>query len=284
MRYISDIFRLMRPKSWIKNGLVFLPAFFSGQAMASPCAVGAISAAAGFCLLSSCVYAANDVHDAAYDRSRADRRGRPVASGRVGAPAAIAVSGLCGLVGLACLALFTTAGAAWLGAAYLAVNAAYTVRLKREPVVDVACIAAGFVLRVYAGAAACGVPVSGWLFLTVVSAAMFMGFGKRYGEMVFSGEDEWRHVVGRYDAVFLRGAVFLSAGLALCFYSLWAMQSYGGRPLYSVPVLLFLLLRYLLDVFRDVGGGDPVSIFYGDLPLSAGVVAYGVLMAALLYA
>lgn len=273
----------MRPKSWIKNGLVFLPLFFSHNLFhVGPLARTAL-AFAGFCLLSSAVYSANDIFDAAYDRRRDDKMGRPVAAGRISACQAWVCCGACMLAGVSVMAGPGMLRPAALGLAYAAVNAAYTLGLKHEPIFDVACISAGFVLRVYAGSAACGEPVSEWLFLTVVSISLALGFGKRYGEMAFSEPCCWRKSVRKYDRSFLTGAVFLFSGLAAGFYALWAVQSKDFGVAYSTAVLLLLLSRYLLDLFRNVGGGDPVGIFYHDKALSAGILLYAVLMAALLY-
>lgn len=282
MDHIKDYIRLVRPKSWIKNALAALPLFFSLKLPDPGALLRTAGAVLGFCLVSSAVYALNDAVDAAYDRGRDDRKDRPVASGRVRPGAALATAFISAVLGSCMLSYAAGIGAFLCGAAYIAVNLAYTMKLKHAPVLDVACIAAGFVLRVYAGSFACRAPVSEWLFLTVVSASLFMGFGKRYGEMAFSEPRCWRESVRRYDPDFLKGAMFVSAGLSVGFYSLWAMRA-GDVLVYSVPVLLCLLFRYLLDVFRNVGGGDPVRIFYADKLLSAGIAGYGAMMACMLY-
>lgn len=283
MFHITDILKLMRPKSWIKNILVGLPMFFSLSLFNQEDIFPVFMAFIGFCLISSAIYALNDVFDLNYDRARDDRKDRPLASGRVPVVYANWLFVILALTGFACL-LFGVSWSSWLyGLTYWIVNICYTMKLKHVPVLDVGCIAAGFVLRVYAGAAACDVEVSGWLFLTVASAALFMGFGKRYGEMSFSESRYWRESVRGYDLDFLRGAMFLSSGLAVGFYALWAMQFDTSRLVMSVPVLVLLLCRYLLDVFRNIGGGDPVRIFYADKFLSLGVIAYGILMGILLY-
>lgn len=282
LEHFLDYIRLARLKGWIKNLLVFLPVFFSLKLRDMPSLARTAGAFLGFCLVSAAVYAANDAFDAAYDRMRDDKRDRPVAAGRITAAQAGAASAVFAAAGVSAMLFLAGAGSVACAGIYMAVNAAYTAGLKRVPVLDAGCIAAGFVLRVYAGAYACGAPVSEWLFLTVASASLFMGFGKRYGEMAFSEPRCWRESVRKYDPEFLKGAVFASAGLSVGFYALWAMQA-GGPLVYSVPVLLLLLFRYLLDVFKGTGGGDPVRIFYGDRLLSAGIAGYGAVMAALLY-
>lgn len=283
MTYIADMARLMRPKSWIKNFLVALPVFFSLNLFSDDAFVRTVWAFLGFCLISSGVYAMNDVIDARYDESRYDKKNRPVAAGRIKPMHAVLFSCLLFIPGVSCLGCFASSRSGMLGMGYIAVNMLYTLCLKNFPVADVGCIAAGFVLRVYAGAAACGVMVSEWLFLTVVAASCFMGFGKRYGEMALGDPERWRKSVQGYDPGFLRGAIFLSAGLAVGFYSLWSILNSRNHLVFSVPVLLFLLYRYLLDIFKQVGDGDPVRIFYGDRVLTVGLGVYGAMMFMLLY-
>ena len=283
MTYIADMARLMRPKSWIKNFLVALPVFFSLNLFSDDAFVRTVWAFLGFCLISSGVYAMNDVIDARYDESRYDKKNRPVAAGRIKPMHAVLFSCLLFIPGVFCLGCFASSRSGMLGMGYIAVNMLYTLCLKNFPVADVGCIAAGFVLRVYAGAAACGVMVSEWLFLTVVAASCFMGFGKRYGEMALGDPERWRKSVQGYDPGFLRGAIFLSAGLAVGFYSLWSILNSRNHLVFSVPVLLFLLYRYLLDIFKQVGDGDPVRIFYGDRVLTVGLGVYGAMMFMLLY-
>lgn len=101
--------------------------------------------------------------------------------------------------------------------------------------------------------------------------------------MAFSEPACWRRSVQKYDLSFLKGAVFLFSGLAAGFYALWSVQSDAPGMAYSTAVLLLLLSRYLLDLFRNTGGGDPVGIFYSDRALSAGIFLYACLMGALLY-
>lgn len=283
MAYIADMARLMRPKSWVKNFLVALPVFFSLNLFSDDAFVRTVWAFLGFCLLSSGVYAMNDVIDARYDGSRRDKKNRPVAAGRIKPVHAVLFSCLLFIPGVTCLGCFASPRSGMLGMGYIAVNMLYTLCLKNFPVIDISCIAAGFALRVYAGAAACGVMVSEWLFLTVVAASCFMGFGKRYGEMALGDPEHWRKSVQGYDPGFLRGAIFLSAGLAVGFYSLWSILNSRNHLVFSVPVLLFLLYRYLLDVFKQVGDGDPVRIFYEDWVLTLGLGVYGAMMFMLLY-
>ena len=109
----------------------------------------------------------------------------------------------------------------------------------RTKIYDCFCIALGFVLRVYAGDAACSEPVSDWLFLTIIAMSLFMAFGKRRGEQLNVGGNETREVLRHYEINFLQGMLFVCAGLAVIFYSLWAMNR-GSNMIYTVsPVRVY---------------------------------------------
>ena len=150
MSRLRALLELLRPRQWVKNAFVLVGLVF-GHAYREPAMIVAASAATGaFCLASGAVYAFNDARDAAQDRDHPDKRDRPVARGAVPPAQAAALAGLAAASALA-LAAWTGWKVAAIVAAYLALNAAYTLGLKRVPVIDVVVIAAGFMLRLLAG-------------------------------------------------------------------------------------------------------------------------------------
>src|SRR5262249_30285540 len=93
--------RLLRPHHWTKNLACLAGAFFSGRFVDPSALVAAFWTFAVFCVTSSAVYALNDALDRDRDRQHPWKRDRPVASGAVAAPAALAVGGALAAVGLA---------------------------------------------------------------------------------------------------------------------------------------------------------------------------------------
>jgi 4-hydroxybenzoate polyprenyltransferase len=272
-----EMLRLFRFKSWLKNIFVFVPIIFAMELFNEEklASVGLIFVA--FCLVSSAVYICNDIFDARLDALHPVKKLRPIASGKVSKGVGVAFLAVL-LVASLVVAFLTNIWAGVFVAAYAVLNFGYTVLLKRVPIFDVFCIAAGFIFRIYAGGFAAGVEISDWLFLTVVAMALFMAFGKRRGELEKSAAS--REVLLKYDLGYLSSMVSLCAGLTIVFYSLWAM-SRDDYMVFTVPVVIFIVARYLF-VLQD-SHGDPTSIIYSDKIILVAGVLYGALTVALLY-
>jgi len=236
---------------------------------------------AAFCLVSSAVYVFNDMRDAAQDAAHPVKHIRPIASGAITMRRAAIFALALATAGLA-VSLSVNLLVATIAAAYIALNLAYTLWLKHKSILDCFCIAAGFVLRIYAGGAASGDPISGWLFLTIVAMSLFMAFGKRRGEMLRLGSNETRKVLQRYDIDFLKGMTFVCAGLSIVFYSLWAMHR-GSNMIYTVPLIVFMVSKYLLLIHSNDSHGDPTMVILENKSLLVACGLYGVLTIVLLY-
>lgn len=279
MKRLAALLQLMRPRQWVKNGFVLIGLVF-GHAWRVPATVeAALLATAAFCLASSAVYAFNDAQDAAHDRSHPDKRARPVARGAVSVAQARILAAVLGAAALG-LALHVSAPAAVIVAAYLATSGAYSLGLKRMPVLDVFIIATGFMLRLLAGTLGIGIEPSSWLIACGFLLTLFLGFGKRRAEIGRLAEDAGRHraVLEDYTAGFLDRAILLcAAGMTLAYaaYTLSAgtAQLHGtGGLVWTLPWVLLGTLRYLYRLRRRGGGGDPAEELLRD-PVLAGATA-----------
>ncbi len=265
----------------MKNGFVLAPALFRLPAVEPGEMLRALAAAAAFSLVSSAVYAVNDIVDRESDRRSPARRDRPVASGEVTPAAAGAAAAACALAaaGLSLLLPWRVGAAI---AAYAALNLAYSLVLKRIVLIDVMAIAAGFMLRVYAGAAALGVTVTSWMTLTTFFVSLFLGFSKRRSEFVAGGGRSTRAVLAEYTAPLLDILIVMSVAITIVTYSLYVIQAAAGRGaradllVYTVPLVVYGLLRYLYLVMRRGRGGDVAEVLMGDIPLLAAVAAWGI--------
>ena len=271
----------MRIKSWLKNLFVFFPIIFSLELFEWNKLIQAVILALYFCLISSSVYVLNDINDVENDRNHAVKKNRPIASGQISFPCAwmllvcltIAGFGLAFSVNLFSLLLIL---------AYVVINILYSKLLKTKVVIDCFCIAAGFVLRVMVGGTIVSDGVSGWMFLTVVSLSLFMAFGKRRGELHNYGAGGTREVLDVYEMNFLNGIVFMCAGLTMVFYSLWSI-SQESNLVYTVPIVLFIVIRYLLLVFSGRSEADPTTLILSDKTLLVSCGFCALIMIALLY-
>ncbi|QQS13156.1 MAG: decaprenyl-phosphate phosphoribosyltransferase [Rhodospirillales bacterium] len=259
--------RLLRPDQWIKNGFVLTGLIF-GRKLDDPAALLAAAAAfVAFCLAASAVYVLNDWLDRDADRAHPVKRARPLASGRLGGAAAVWVAGACMAAAAFCAAIAGPKVALIL-LAYGLLNVAYSLRLKHVVLLDVMCIALGFMLRILAGTWGIGIPPSGWLLLTGGFIAAFLGFAKRRAEWRDdAGAARGRRVLARYDAGMLDllvGAAGIGSLLCYGLYTVSAAAHGAGWLLPTVPIVLFGLLRYLFLVHRRAGGENPAAELFTD--------------------
>lgn len=270
---LPALIRLMRPHQWLKNAFVFAGLVFSQSWRDVAMVEQVLLAFAAFCAVSSMVYIINDWHDRASDAAHPTKCQRPLASGAVSPPLALGLAGLLVLCGLA-LAGGNITLLMLLGL-YIALNLAYSWRLKQVPVVDVSIIAAGFMLRLLAGTVAVGIPPSRWLLLTGLFVALFLGFSKRKAES-FNDEASHRAVLVHYPPALLDVFMAVTMTAALTTYSLFAssseaQQQHGERLLYTIPVVIFGMLRYTYQVHRGIGEDVARDLLRDPWILAAGV-------------
>ena len=249
----------MRPHQWLKNAFVFAGLVFSQSWRDGLVTQQVVLAFGAFCCLSSMVYIINDWRDRASDVLHPVKRGRPLASGAVSVTLALTLAAVLLAAGLA-LAWGNSTLLALLGS-YVVLNLAYSWRLKQVPVVDVCIIASGFMLRLLAGTVAVGIPPSRWLLLTGMFIALFLGFSKRKAES-FHDVASQRAVMAHYPPTLLDTFMAVTMTATLTTYSLFATSpeaqlQHGERLLYTVPVVIFGMLRYACQVSR--GHGEDVA-------------------------
>ena len=267
---LAPYVKLARPQQWVKNAFVF-PGLIFGHALGAPDKVAAaVMAALAFCLMSSAVYAMNDLFDRERDREHPDKRKRPIASGEIGTRGAIVFGTL---LALAALGLGLAAGpiVALILAAYALLNLGYSAGLKRVPVVDVFIIAAGFMLRILAGTIGIGIGPSRWLLLCGFLVTLFLGFAKRRAELIRLAEDAGKHrpVLDAYNEPFLDAAIMVCATGMVVAYGLYTVSpgtlaEHGTDLTLTLPFVLFGTFRYLFLLRHRGGGGDPSNELLDD--------------------
>ncbi len=280
---VKDLIKLIRPHHYIKNLLVLAPLIFSGKmfdlTLLARAGVGFVS----FSLLASTVYIINDYCDIEADRQHPMKKQRPLASGRVSKTQAIAL--MLGLLALAFGVLWWLPNP-WLVTmvmvAYLVINLAYSFGFKHVPIIDVAIIAGGFLLRVLHGGAVCDIYVSTWLYLTVLVFSFYLALGKRRGELAQNGAKS-RKVLRYYSTAFLTDNMNIFLALTLAFYSLWSTQSGVRWTVATVPVGFLITMRYSLIISDKKSSADPAEVLLRDKILLGLVMLYGLMMFAIMY-
>lgn len=265
MKTFVAIIKIIRPHQWLKNLMLFFPPFLSGAFLPAAIISHGLIPFAAFCSASSANYILNDLVDCGKDSMHTVKRNRPLPSGQIHAPVAIA---LCCVLLLMAVTFGLQVSKTFLFyiVVYLGLSVAYTLLLKQMPIVDVFCISFGFVLRLYGGGEAFGVHISDWLFLSVFLLATFLSFGKRYSELrqLGAGAGVHRRTLEEYPEGFLDGALYLSGSAVLVTYAMYAITK--PAMVYTVPLCAFGLLRYLMRV-KTGRGGDPTDALLCDIPL-----------------
>ncbi|MEW6072183.1 MAG: UbiA family prenyltransferase [Planctomycetota bacterium] len=274
------LLRALRPHQWVKNAFVLAPLVFAAadrrpdQGVESAAIGRTLLAFAAFCLAASAVYLANDVLDAPRDRLHPEKRRRPVAAGGLGAGTALGAS-LVLAAGALALALLVPGEpwpvAPWI-AAYLILNALYGLWLKAVVLLDVFCIATGFVLRVAAGGVAAHAEVSHWLFLCTFLLALFLGFSKRRAELaaLAPGAVPARANLREYSLAFLDQMTGVLAACTIVCYTMYTVDpatiakfGAGSRLVWTVPFVAFGIGRYMLLVQDGRAGEKPTRVLLG---------------------
>ncbi len=190
---------------------------------------------------------------------------------------------VCILLSLAISLLTGAAASCIVIVIYLFLNIAYSGGLKNKPIVDVLILTMGFVLRIVYGAVVSGVAVSGWLYLTVFSGALFLSLGKRRNEIRQRGQTgETREVLRLYTDSFLDKNMYVSLGLTIVFYALWAMAQNSLWMTGSVLLVVAIFMRYTLVLEGD-SDGDPVEVVTHDTVLLVLALSYVLYVGVVLY-
>lgn len=279
---MKELIKLMRPKHYIKNGLILTALIFSGQMKDLHKLLQCIRGVAAFCAVSSAVYIINDIRDAEQDRLHPTKCLRPIAKGTVTERQAAVLAGVLFLLG----GYLGWGKQIWLLLAYAALNLGYSFGWKHIPLMDIGILVSGFLIRVLYGAQIADIQISNWLYLTVVAVAFYFALGKRRNELRRQAEKA-RPVLKFYSEGFLSSSMTMSLTLGLTFYSLWSMDAgtiamYGSGLVLTLPLVLIIVLKYSL-VVEGNSDGDPVEVLFHDRVLMALCLLYGVMLLWVLY-
>ncbi|PIY80349.1 MAG: decaprenyl-phosphate phosphoribosyltransferase [Candidatus Pacebacteria bacterium CG_4_10_14_0_8_um_filter_42_14] len=308
------ILKSSRPRQWVKNAALYAALVFSGFLFydpldAVPYFVTVSIAVFIFTMLTSAVYLVNDIIDVEADRQHPFKKKRPIASGALPlSTAKMAAFGLLGLVFVS--SLFMPLFFRLLVITYILLQVFYARVLKHIPILDVASIALGFLIRIYAGAVVCNLHMSVWFLLTVISASLFLAVGKRQSERtLLKGNADidmgsTRKILKRYSERLLDQYTGMFATATWLTYAIFTFQNEMEAPrsqfatlyqylpralqtqkllMFSVPFVIFGVMRYLQLVYESNQGESPERILFNDKPLLATVFFFGLAVIVILY-
>lgn len=301
------ILKTARPRQWIKNLSLYAALAFSGFFFYEfpNYFLTVTEAFLIFCLLTSSVYIINDIIDAEADRRHPFKKKRPIASGELPVPIAI-FAAMVGILVVMFLSLSLSPYFFLLALCYFLLQMAYAYKLKHIAILDVLAIAAGFIIRIYAGAVVVNLHMSVWFLLTVLSASLFLAVGKRQSErtlMAGRGE-ETRKSLEKYSQRLLDIYTGMFANTTWLTYALFSyqreqfaatstlLQRFIVLPrtftsekwlMITVPFVIYAVMRYLQLVYENNQGESPERVLLRDKPLLASVITWGMLVMFIIY-
>lgn len=247
----------LRPRQWLKNVLVFAAPLAAGSIFELDVLVPSLLAFVVFCLMSSATYLINDIKDVDADRGHPTKQFRPIAAGEISVPVALVTAAVLAVASLA-IAIAVSVSLFGIVLAYAVFTLAYSLFLKHEPVIELALLSLGFLLRAIAGGAAADLPISPWFLIVAAFGSLFMAAGKRFSELQRASDEAdapRRRSLAGYTPTYLRFVWGLAAAVTITAYCLWAFEvglADSSFPWSQWSVLPFVLaiLRYALDVDR----------------------------------
>ena len=291
IKKVKEYIKLIRVKHWLKNGLVFLPIFFSitdvNLKNILTCILGFII----FSFASSIVYVINDMNDVEKDKLHPIKKKRPLAAGTISiTQAKIVIVLLIILMGLMMSFIFLDIHNIWailIPIIYIILNILYSKWLKHIPIIDVVILVSGFVLRVMYGGVVINCAVSKFLYLMIIFGSFYLGFGKRRNEIIKNGKKS-RKVLELYNKEFLDKNMYVALALAMVSYTLWCVDAstilrIGNDYLFwTIPLLMVIFQLYSLNIEGN-SFGDPIEVVLGDKVLLGTILLYIITMVVLLY-
>ena len=298
---LDGMIKALRPKQWVKNVLVIAAPLAAGnEIMYSGRSIGTLTvdilvAFVAFCLAASSIYLINDARDVEADRAHPTKRFRPIAAGVL--PVSMAyIMAVALIIGSIAVSWFASEGPglAIVVAVYIALQLGYCFGLKHQPVIDIALVSSGFMLRAMAGGVAANINLSQWFLLVAAFGSLFMAAGKRYAELLLAERTgkKIRKSLQGYTATYLRFVWTLAATAVVLSYALWGFEM-GRAPgtsstsaiWYEISMVPFTVAirRFAADVDRG-DAGSPDEIALKDRPLQALAVLWLLSIAIAVYA
>jgi decaprenyl-phosphate phosphoribosyltransferase len=272
---------ILRPRHWLKNLFLFAAPFFGGKMFSPAFFWVAPIAFLSFSLCASAVYCLNDVIDIEKDRMHPNKRNRPVPLGLISKENAVKLSAGLAILSFI-LAMQVSAFFLYYLIGYAILQVIYSLYGRKVALLDLFFIASGFVIRVLAGGEAFLVPVSNWLFITILMISLVLAAGKRLSELLLlqGTAADHRESLSGYSPAALNDVLTVGASASLVCYALYVIGQ-NSSLIPTVPVVTFGIFRYLM--LAKQGKGDPTDALINDNSLSLTVLLWLSIVAAVRY-
>jgi 4-hydroxybenzoate polyprenyltransferase len=271
----------MRIQQWIKNLLIFVPLIFVNALFNSHLLWLTVVTFLAFSFVASAIYIFNDLCDLKRDQLHPIKSTRPLAAGQIKPTTAKILLIILAILGLG-TSLLVSAKLFWLLIVYTLLNLAYSLKLKKIALIDLIVVAAMYLIRIFAGAAAIGVVVSDWLLLTTLFGALLIVISKRRSEAISNVGVETRSILSQCPTALLDNLLIISSVTTLVFYALYTMN-HPGAFVWSILFVIYILFRYLWLVLIQGRGEEPERLIIKDKPILYTLTAWLIFIILALY-
>ncbi len=285
---MKNFILLLRPSNWVKNIFVLVPLVFSKNLTNSELFLEATGAVIAFCFLSSAIYVLNDYYDTEKDRLHPIKRNRPFASGVLDKRNAFWLIPVL-LIPVVLISLFLPFRFGIILVLYGVINFLYSSLFKQVVILDIMCVASGFMLRVIGGAYAIDVYVSSWLILTTLFLSLFLAIMKRRSEIEIVQTGATRAVLKDYSLEFISQISGISAAGVIICYALYTVaektvaEFHSENLVFTTIFVVFGLFRYMFLVYSDNKGENTLDALLFDLPSVINGVLYVITILLIIY-
>jgi 4-hydroxybenzoate polyprenyltransferase len=296
------VLQSVRPKQWIKNLSLYIPITFWGYLMAPDKFLTVTLAVVIFCGLTSSIYLLNDYKDRELDKLHPGKKNRPIAAGLLDPRLALYISGGLALVSLTS-AYFLSEYFFACTLVYMVLMVSYCLFLRNVIILDALTVAAGFVLRMWAGALVTSTPVSSWLIICTTGIALLISFGRRRCELTLlhSKAPEYRHTLQQYPQTYLDVIIAAVTSFSLLSYAFFTFIYPGPTVkdvwisylpthwdqikwlMLTIPVALYGVFRYLYVIYEKRDAFSPEEAVFNDWPLLFSILAWFGLVIFIIY-
>jgi len=273
--------KLLRPKHWIKNAFLFIPAFFSGDLFNQFFNFDLVLGFIAFSFTASSIYIINDYQDIEADKLHPKKKNRPLASGKVKKIEALVILAILIATSII-LSYMLSAKFAFILGIYFIMNLAYSLGLKKIAILDIIIVAIGFVLRVKAGGVICEVPITQWLIVMVFLLALFIAVAKRRDDVLIKSTTglDIRKASSSYNLVFLNSLQSILSAVIIVSYLMYTlsqgvMQTFGTHRIYYTSLFVIAgIMRYLQLALVENNTGSPTELLYSDRFIQGSLVLW----------
>ncbi|MBA4406080.1 decaprenyl-phosphate phosphoribosyltransferase [bacterium] len=286
---LMNYIKLLRVKSWAKNFFVFVPAVFAKMFFDTDTFYLTVAGFVTFSIASSAVYVLNDIVDAPKDAVHLLKKDRPIASGKISKKQALFLGAGLYLV-LALLTLKMNLPFMIIVWVYVFINILYTTLLKEIVIVDIFCIASGFMLRVIGGGLLISVYISKWLILTTMFLSLFLAVMKRRVEIANSPDaHDQRAVLKDYSLTFIDQIVAMTGSGVILSYALYSVadrtvEKFGTeRLIFTTMFVIFGIFRYMYLAYKKDRGENVIEVILTDPPMIINLILYVVSAVYIIY-